>query len=527
MSVMLHIENCKYLLLVSLACVFYTSLEAEVSHYSQRDSIENLADTTGIGKKIDSTLQVAFRLRKVNFDSAMEVCESVYPYVVRDAKRHRLSVYYAIKGAIMQINGRALTAVPWLNKARAIANELGRDLLQRQITNQLLITHIHLGQYERALKYGMELKSMSEEVGDTVHSAIALGNLGLLYYKMLDSKTALQYYYKFLSVNENRLPLVQAYTNMGLCHNQLGNYDSAFYYYEKSKTAVDAASGLSNLLGYHHSMANTLITIKKFGDAEQHLLISINIAKNLGEDRLLADIYSLIGIVSREKGRLDDAIKWQLQSENLCIKNGLASGLGVVYRELVEIYRLKHDFRRAVVFQSKYLENWRDVYGEDVMVAVSLLEGEFNERGNTDRLVANEKLVSLKRNLWQTRNAIMMSGFVVLGLLIVFVVVLIHLSRRQRKINEMIETEVRQRTDFLETDLESAMKARNLTNQSMQNAFGFIVARLAMVKGCIQLTKMSGNLASSVMGSKPIEEMERRLDALRLQIQMKNGTPSA
>ncbi|CAA9582847.1 MAG: hypothetical protein AVDCRST_MAG86-3074 [uncultured Truepera sp.] len=144
--------------------------------------------------------------------------------------------------------------------------ERSRDLLHRALTlsadpyttseNLLVLsrTYRSLGEYERALRYGLEALAGKRSSGDLLGEAYALNNLGLIYHDPYDSAQALSYYLQGLALSEklgNRRSKMALLGNLGELYADLGDHEKAIEYTHQSLT-------LSEEIGSQHTAGISL-----------------------------------------------------------------------------------------------------------------------------------------------------------------------------------------------------------------------------------------------------------------------------
>ncbi len=101
--------------------------------------------------------------------------------------------------------------------------------------------------YDEALKQFYAAKVFTDHTSDPCGATAIYLNLGTILYEKENYKEALEQYHwvmntlskcDTLSLNPYLYNLNSAFNASGLCHEKLGNYDSSFYYYQRSLTLL-------------------------------------------------------------------------------------------------------------------------------------------------------------------------------------------------------------------------------------------------------------------------------------------------
>lgn len=458
--------------------------------YPQQD------DTVGYGKEIDTTLQLAFRLSRVNFDSAFRLCEMTCDKILTIGDRRRFGVYSATKGAILFYNGRSRDAVPLLDEALSIAIEFNRAKFRRIVLNLIFSNYLIMGLYDEALEYGLKLEEAGLESRDDESSMLAYANLGLLYYKLLDSKKALTYYDKaqlFIGSGP-RSPLMSI--NIGLCYNQLGKRETALSYIREAYN-YRGAFDKEVFVTYENALANTYLSMEQYDSALLHAENSVRFAVQQGHLRFIVENTNLMAEIFFQRGNYFKCIEFLNAAQKLCIENGLNSLLKEVYGQFADVYQRSGQYHLCARYRDLYTQQWRVVHGEDVLNHIALLESRFGQQLNEKKIVANGKLIKIQANSVELRSGSVRIAALAFVLLLFVSILLLRQSNRQRAFGRFLESEVQRSTTDLEQGVRLAISRRNRTNAEVLSSVRALRARLATVIGFVDLLSL-GRQASDL-----------------------------
>ncbi|QIA08167.1 ATP-binding protein [Draconibacterium halophilum] len=141
-------------------------------------------------------------------------------------------------------NGDTLKAINYGLDAEKLALSMGNKRSLSIIYNNLGSAYLDIDE-EKAKDYLQKTIALKKELNLKNGTEIALGNLGYLYLKKKDYKTALEYY-KLVEPQVNGKQLVFTYNQLQKCYNGLRQYQTALYYSEKSRILNDSILNSEN-----------------------------------------------------------------------------------------------------------------------------------------------------------------------------------------------------------------------------------------------------------------------------------------
>ena len=248
--------------------------------------------------------------------------------------------YTTVASGDMEL-GKTIEAIDYLKKAI----ELSR---KKKITRAEAIAEAGLGQmydrlgiHEKSFECYTNSLELYKKLKDTLNIAVSYRYLG---YSLLDLKKyseANSFFFKALEINNSHKNLqalalnyidiggayegmknypeafkyllhgariftdtlkdtvTDAYSNLGMCYQMTGKYDSALYYYQKALHIATMMQNAEDLHTIMSNMGNLFFKQRKIDLAEQYLLKALSIAKEisntsgeLSSSSNLADIYA-------------------------------------------------------------------------------------------------------------------------------------------------------------------------------------------------------------------------------------------
>jgi CHAT domain-containing protein len=244
-------------------------------------------------------------------------------------------------------------ALKWAEEGRQKAAEAGEEGHLAFALRQLEVLHMDLGEYFKALEYGMESVRMFDELHMKPQADAGRGNLAFSYFSLGDYKEALNYYQRSLQgalERANASEQESNFANLGtLCirtdHVPEGvrylekalalsakRVDDIFYF--RGSTLVSLGAAYARQGEYDHAVATLeegMSTIRKKGSKLEE-----------------ADGLSQLGDCYLRKGDLDRAEEYFNHSLEIAEPRSLAEVVLEDRRGLAEVARRRGEFERSL-----------------------------------------------------------------------------------------------------------------------------------------------------------------------------------
>ncbi|MGC8824436.1 MAG: tetratricopeptide repeat protein [Bacteroidales bacterium] len=218
-------------------------------------------------------------------------------------------------------------------------------------------------------------------MNDTRGSAIALNNIGNVYYSWGKFQQAATFYQQALQIFENMgfiNGVASAYANLGYTFTKLNDFNTAREYFEKAlserlklgnkREIANAYLSLANLL----SQINSEHNVKTYGDRNWEKIIlkfktpsqilqqykealeynekALHISRELGDKRLIASCFNNIGTIYSLAGIADRALEYYEQALQINREINNQADVVVNLLAIAIIYNYKGDYQQAKTY---------------------------------------------------------------------------------------------------------------------------------------------------------------------------------
>jgi tetratricopeptide (TPR) repeat protein len=243
-----------------------------------------------------------------------------------DAEMDWLGMAYSEAGVyVLNLRQHSRERILWLEIALAASRRLQDRQGEGAALGNLGLAYADLGETRRAIQFFEQALLIDREIGDRPGEGAALGNLGLAYKNLGETRRAIQF-------NEQALPILReignrhgegaALGNLGLAYKNLGETHRAIEFYEQSLVIAreigdrrGEGAALSNLGNAYYLLGETrraiqfheqqLAIVREIGDrrGEGIALGNLGLAyADLGETRRAIQFYEQALLIHREIG---------------------------------------------------------------------------------------------------------------------------------------------------------------------------------------------------------------------------------
>jgi signal transduction histidine kinase len=339
-------------------------------------------------------------------------------------------VYYRLSGFKQREDIRESARL--LTKAEEIATKLGDKRLLLLAQNEISSRSTALGDYTKALDYGVEALKLAEELDEPVSRFSALSNLSDVYILIGEYEKGSGYLQELIELNQQlgfgQSGLAGLYNGLGENYRLSDRPNEAIASYEKalsySLTDLDSLVPISNIADVYVRMDNLPKAFEKGYE-------SLTMNNKLRRPSLYGWIYGILARAHLKEGNLDSAVYYGELGYRWGQDLGIMEDLRDNSASLAEAYAKKNDYKNALSFFQNYI-SYRDSMVNDKVKNRSLvLEHDFE-------LAKKEDQISLLNEQQRLQRNFLYSSLVVLALILVAAFLLLRNIRQKQKANRLL-----------------------------------------------------------------------------------------
>jgi class 3 adenylate cyclase/Tfp pilus assembly protein PilF len=391
--------------------------------------------------------------------------------VIRSGPSDTLRVNRLLELSKMLLNDKPEASIQHATEAAELSAILRYGAGLAQSEKSIGLAYYMQGDYIQTLTHWNRSKDIFDSIGDLRGSANLLSNLGAVYFNQGDDATALEYYLKSLKIAErigDSLRILTNYQNIGAVHlnkkithdqalayflkalpitKQLndndatgtvtvnigeiylekGQLDTALYYFEISRKALQQSENLPYTL---FSIGKVYMMKKDFARAMSFQRSAFEYAQKLDSKNDMA--ISLIGLgkVQVESGDYADALNSFTQAETISQEIGASYQLKDAYEGLTRAYSKMGNYSKAFEYQNALLAIKDTLFNLDIQKKLGTLQFTFDIEKKESQINLLTKDQEIKAQEIK-RQKLVRNGFIG-GFAIVLLFAGVFLSQRNR-----------------------------------------------------------------------------------------------
>lgn len=253
---------------------------------------------------------------------------------------------------------------------------------------------VRSSQFKEALSIFYELLQEAENSNDTLMQIKTRNSIGWVNMELNQYSEALAWFYKSLSTSSNQqlyLKYSLPYSNMASTYNNIGRYDSAFFFIQKAIEGATQSEELSYLANALNIRADIFMNTKNNTAAGQDLIRALGIRKQVGDPfyivsdmTQLSNFYAITGEYNKGIGMAEQGLQMATQYK-------LNAKLAILYGALAENYKLSGDYLHYSEVQQKLITLKDSLYEKNSAEALAGLQAKYDVQ-KKENIIIQQKL---------------------------------------------------------------------------------------------------------------------------------------
>lgn len=296
-----------------------------------------------------------------NYEKAIKFIEDAQKFYLEEKDYNQIAVCLAELALIHYKNSkdRLIRSLTLLNDAKQILeSQQNRLESEARILHYYGIINFHETHYSESLKYFKAALSYLNP--KSLEYARVLDSFAIFYLRINNYQIATKYLEKSLKIKnkcDNSLELSITELLLGRYLSSIENYDDAAEHLKNALTITENMGDYSTSSRVNEELAKIYIQINKIDEAEHHSLKSVEYAKLVNSEFILAFAKSTMAHVLLLKGNPDIALDIiQNEVEPVFEKADLPRGIAFIKKIRAIMYRYKQQYRDAIILFHEAIE---------------------------------------------------------------------------------------------------------------------------------------------------------------------------
>jgi tetratricopeptide (TPR) repeat protein len=455
------------------------------------DSLKSLLATKSKTEEADILYSLAYEYVNFNYDLGLRYASKAFDVAKETGDSLKIVKAGRIKSLAFRRLNKIDSSMAVSVEILAIARRNHHNEEMKAILNGLALAYTFKAFYDKALKCHFESLELRQKGGNKSEISVALHGVGLVYYKLKDFDNAISYFTKAVQlkreVNETD-DLDLLLNNIGLCYASKGNFALARTYVMDGFASCNTKCSDVFLMNAHFSLGLISFMEHNFAIAEKEFLESYALANKLYNGRYQFDniIYLLPIYIRQNRMELVDSYLNQIHGL-LSTNSPYNLELMKIYSQLANIYGDSKNFKKVALYQSKYIAIKDSIFNEELTTNLMKLEAEHLEKENRLTIASQQKILALNNEVIFRQNVLNVFAVVIVALLIVLTLVLVRSNDRKKRVNQILDKKVGERTHELELNRDGLQRACEARDIILNKTSADIKNSLATLKGLCNL----------------------------------------
>lgn len=334
------------------------------------------------------------------------------------------------------------------------------------------------GNYEKSIEYLLNALTRFEQKNDSLYTATCYNTLANVNYRQRNYNDALNYHFKALNIRKSlegqKRSEASSLNNIGLVYQELEQFDSAIYYYEKS-LKIKRELNLSSLKSTLNNIGTILLDLKKPNEAKSYFIEARKVNSSPNDESKavtlngLGNLYNQLGNQILASKYLDSAL-YIIESQKL--KELKRDNL----KQRIELYKYSNPSLALSLSQELFLVN-DSLYNRQRAEALAEMQTKYE----TEKKEQSISLLSKEKDLQSAEiqlNRLWISVLIVSILLTLTIVLLINYKfRRERKNKHKIETLMQELHHRVKNNLQLLSSIFSLQSKVLKDEYALDAVR--------------------------------------------------
>ena len=347
------------------------------------------------------------------------------------------------------------TSLHYSNSALQLASKLNFKNGSAYAYNNIGIAYYYQANYPKTLENWLNALKLYEELKDKRGTVIALSNMGNFYLNQIDFQKALDYYFRSLKINEelgNKDGIALQLGQIGNAYEQQGDYAKALEYNLKALRLSQElgnknriANWLANIGNLYADQAKDVTIHSRIRDsllimAQEYNFRGLKLFEEIGAKNFIVVALGNIGSVYTKQKKYTEAEQYLLKSLSMAKEIGSLDDIKEGHNNLRELFIEKGDYKNAYEHFKQYSITKDSIFNTESSEKIANTQFKY-EQEKKDKIRELEEKVKEQQHEAEVKQQKIVTWSVVGGLLLVitfagFIFRALRVTRKQKHIIE-------------------------------------------------------------------------------------------
>ena len=411
-------------------------------------------------------------LRNTNYFLIINYADSITKSSSNESSNYRALGYISYGIYYARINDASLTFMNF-NAAMDLLKITKNDSLLAMTNVGLGNYYKNIGEYPKSSEHLFEALKISEKLKDTLKMATAHANLGQLYQQKDDIEQAkfhLNSSKNLLQNNKNQPAYLITIHTMANLFGMQGDIKSALKLDDEGLKICKKIHSNDLTATFLDNKANCYMYSNKLDSAKYYFNECLKLDLINKNQKQISDSYSNLAQLALYYKNYPEAISYTNTSIAIAEKVNYNPGLVKNYELLIDLYKSKGDFQKALEVSGKYQSAYKKLINEKKETAVAEFKTFYEtEKKEKELLISKSSILEKEAQIKHKTTQ-----FQILGLITVALLIISYLIYRQQKLkNKQQEQEFELKTEIKEIENQNKIQIQRLIiSKDLQDNLG-------------------------------------------------------
>jgi serine phosphatase RsbU (regulator of sigma subunit) len=299
----------KKLLPLMLLCFFSLNCLAQ----SEVEKLKIAIKTAKIGEKINAYNRLSELYRNIDADSSIFFADLAIKNSEEKGTDFQTATGYLNAGVTHRNKGNSKRALEYFLNALLLADKLNDKHLQADILHKVGVTHLFVKEFKQAITFAKREEAIWQELGDDKGLSASLNLSGLAYSNIGEHELAERKFNEALEIGEKRQDnelIYKPLVNLGDLYYRIGNSKKAIEYINRSREICEKTGNKVGIAAAAINMSKAYILDKQYDKAILAQEQAIRVSSEIQSLPLLRNSYEIYSQIYELLGKHDEALKY-------------------------------------------------------------------------------------------------------------------------------------------------------------------------------------------------------------------------
>jgi tetratricopeptide (TPR) repeat protein len=484
---MKKVHNTTMKLLILIAWVAYSGLV--VAQSKKLDSLRSELESNPDNAEV--LWGIAYELFDVDNVEALRYAERAYEKVWTIDDSLVIVKVGTTYGQLLRRMDRVDESIEISSRLLPISRRHDFRKYTKMLLNSLALAYTFNNQFDRALEYNLESLDVRKKEGNQEEIAIALQNIGLLYFKLGDPHLGLQYsietqeIIKRAKISYHGADILL--TTMGYCFTDLHQFETAMEHFKKALQNSTLRNDLISMTSSELGIGRLLVKMMKCEEAKAHLLRSLRFA--VDSKNAIYQISTLV-LLSESSLCQGNYLESKVYLDSIKRVPALMNNAWLMMDYIDQRAKLSlalNQFKLASLYLKQYVTLKDSILNSRTINELRRIHLAYLQKESKERIESQGRILMLQGEVLARQKWVIFLCIAIVLLVGILAIVLFRANKRKARINYILDCRVKERTLELghqRDALQHIVDEQRILRRRMSEE---IVALTASLKGIIHL----------------------------------------